>query len=119
LGKSGVSSNVNHDDRKLWDLLGRSPCPSAPPFFAAKTMRRIEKADVRPSWVSQAFRWLAPAAVAAVAIVALLPRENAQAPAEYEALTTLDIVEMVSPDDYVLLTSAGDLEDDDLLTSEL
>ncbi len=111
---------MNHDDRKLWDLLGRSPRPSAPPFFAAKAMRRIEKANVRPSWVSQAVRWLAPAAaVAAVAIVALLPRENAQAPAEYEALTTLDIVEMVSPDDYVLLTSAGDLEDDDLLTSEL
>ena len=107
------------DDQKLWGLLGRSPRLSAPPFFAAKVMRHIEAAEARPSLLAQTLRWLAPGAVAAVAIVALLPRENAQAPDEYETLTTLDIVEMVSPDDYVLLTSAGDLEDDDLLTSEL
>ena len=110
---------MNQDDRKLWDLLGRSPRPSAPPFFAAKVMRQIEKADARPSWLALVLRWLAPAAVTAVAVFALLPRESAPAAAEYEPLTTLDIVEMVSPDDYVLLTSAGGVEDDDLLTSEL
>jgi hypothetical protein len=107
------------DDQKLWDLLSRSPRPSAPPFFAGKVLRQIETADARPSWVSQALRWFAPAAVAAALIFVLLPRETAPAPVEYEALTTLDIVEMVNPDDYLLLTSAGGLEDDDLLTSEL
>jgi hypothetical protein len=110
---------VNQDDRKLWDLLGRSPRPSAPPFFAAKVMRQIEKAETRPSWIAVTLRWLAPAAVAAVVVFALLPRASAPVAVEYEPLTTLDIVEMVSPDDYVLLTSAGGVEDDDLLTSEL
>ena len=110
---------MKHEDRELWNLLGRSPRPSAPPFFAGKVMRQIEAGDSKRSWLSSTLRWLAPAAVAAVAVFALLPRENAQAPDKYETLTTLDIVEIVNPDDYVLLTSAGDLEDDDLLTSEL
>jgi hypothetical protein len=54
-----------------------------------------------------------------VAVFALLPRASAPEPVAYDELTTLDVVEMVSPDDYVLLTSAGGTEDDDLLTSEL
>jgi hypothetical protein len=110
---------MKHEDRELWNLLGRSPRPSAPPFFAGKVMRQIEAGDSERSWLPGTLRWLAPAAVAAVAVFALLPRESAQVPVQYETLTTLDIIEMVNPDDYVLLTSAGDLEDDDLLTSEL
>jgi len=110
---------VNEEGRKLWDLLGRSPRPSAPPFFAGKVMRQIEATDDRPSLVASALRWLAPATVAAVAVFALLPRASAPEPVAYDELTTLDVVEMVSPDDYVLLTSAGGTEDDDLLTSEL
>ena len=106
-------------DQKLWDLLGHSPRSSAPPFFTGKVMRQIEAADTRPSWVAGALRWLAPAAVAAIAIFALLPRASAPVPGTYDELTTLDLVEIANPDDYVLLTSAGGLEDDDLLTSEL
>ena len=82
-------------------------------------MRQIGADNTKPSWIGLALRWLAPAAAAAVAIFALLPRASAPVSADYEPLTTLDIVEMVSPDDYVLLTSAGGIEDDDLLTSEL
>ena len=111
---------MNQEDRKLWDLLGRSPRPSAPPFFAGKVMRQIEASEARPSWIAGALRWLAPAAVAAVAIFALLPRASAPSPVGvYDELTTLDLVEIANPDDYVLLTSAGGLEDDDLLSSEL
>ena len=36
------------DDQKLWDLLGRSPRPDAPAFFAGKVMRQIEAAGPRP-----------------------------------------------------------------------
>jgi hypothetical protein len=82
-------------------------------------MRRIETSAPRPFWGTRALRWLAPATVAAMALFTLLPRESAPVFAEYEPLTTLDIVALVSPDDYVLLTSAGDFEDNDLLTSEL
>jgi len=107
------------DDQKLWDLLSRSPRPSAPPFFAGKVLRQIETADARPSWFASVLRWLAPATVAAIAIFALLPKGSAPTPGTYDELTTLDLVEITNPDDYVLLTSAGGLEDDDLLTSEL
>ena len=107
------------DDQKLWSLLGRSPRPSAPPYFAGKVMRQIDSGRSESAWLSGALRWLAPAAVAAVAVFALLPRAAAPDPGAYEELTTLDIVEVVSPDDYALLTSAEVYEDDDLLTAEL
>ena len=110
---------MNQEDRNLWDLLGRAPRPSSPPFFAGKVMRQIEAGAAGRPWFAAALRWLAPAAVAALAVFALLPKATAPAPGAYDELTTLDIVEMVSPDDYVLLTSAVVLEDDDPLAAEL
>jgi hypothetical protein len=94
------------DDQKLWDLLGRSPRPSAPPFFAAKVMRQIEATDRQPHWFAPVLRWLAPAAVAALVLVAVLPRPGAE-PIAATDLTTLDLVEMLSPEDYETLTAAG------------
>lgn len=94
------------DDQKLWDLLGRSPRPSAPPFFAAKVMRQIETADRQPSWFAPVLRWLAPAAVSALLVVAILPRPAAE-PLAVSEMTTLDLVEMLSPEDYETLTAAG------------
>ncbi len=94
------------DDQKLWDLLGKSPQLSAPPFFAAKVMRQIESAESRGSWLAPLLRWLAPAAVTALVIVAVLPRPDAETAAVSE-LTTLDLVEMLSPEDYETLTAAG------------
>ena len=97
------------DDQKLWNLLGRSPRPSAPPFFAGKVMRQIEAADERRSWLAPVLRWLAPASVAALLILAFLPRTDATpaAMASPSDLTTLDLVEMLSPEDYTTLTAAG------------
>ena len=110
---------MNQEERRLWNLLGDSPRPSAPPFFAGKVMRQIEAGSPgRPWWLAAALRWLAPVTVAAHAVFALLPKAADPAPATYEELTTLDIVEMVSPDDYVLLTSSGVLEESDPLTAE-
>ena len=96
------------DDQKLWDLLGRAPRPSAPPFFAAKVMRQIEAAESRPSWLAPVLRWLAPAAIAALVVLAVLPRPTTE-PAGMAGsdLTTLDLIEMLSPEDYDTLTAAG------------
>ena len=94
------------DDQKLWDLLGKSPQPPAPPFFAGKVMRQIESADHRPVWLAPVLRWLAPAAVAALVIIAVLPRPAAETVA-VSGITTLDLVEMLSPEDYETLTAAG------------
>ncbi len=93
------------DDQKLWDLLGRSPRPDAPAFFAGKVMRQIE-ANTRPSRLSSILRRLAPAAVAALVLVAVLPGP-ATTPVAASELTTLDLVEMLSPEDYETLTAAG------------
>jgi hypothetical protein len=96
------------EDQKLWDLLDRSPRRSAPPFFAVKVMRQIEGASARPSWFAPVLRWLAPAAVAALVILAVLPlpRPAAETAAVSE-LTALDLVELLSPEDYETLTAAG------------
>lgn len=107
------------DDQKLWDLLGRAPKPQAPPFFAARVMRSLEAQDGRqPSIWQGVLRWLAPAAVCALAVVALLPRPETGDTdfASSSELTTLDLVEMLSPEDYQILTAAGWSEDGTLLT---
>ena len=96
------------DDQKLWNLLGRAPRPSAPPFFAGKVMRQIGTA-ARPSWRTVVLRWLAPAAVATLLFLAILPRPDST-PAvmtQPSDLTTLDLVEMLSPEDHATLTAAG------------
>lgn len=82
-------------------------------------MRQIKAGNPQRSWLSGALRWLAPAAVAVVAVFALLPKASVPAPGVYDEITTLDIVELVSPDDYALLTSVEAYEEDDLLTAEL
>ena len=94
------------DDPKLWALLGKAARPSAPPFFAAKVMRQIEAVDSRPSWVTVALRGLAPTAVAALLIIAILPRPATET-VDVSDLTALDLVEMLSPEDYETLTAAG------------
>ena len=93
---------------KLWDLLGRSPRPAAPPFFAAKVARQVcpQKDDHRAgAW--PVFRWLAPAAVAILVLFAVMPRPEHIASAAAADLTTLDLLELLSPDDYETLSAAG------------
>jgi len=96
------------DDQKLWDILGRSPHPAAPRFFSGKVMRRIGTA-ASPSWRTDILRWLAPAATAALLVLAILPRTHSTpvVVTQPSDLTTLDLVEMLSPEDYATLTTAG------------
>ena len=95
------------DDQKLWNLLGQAGGPSAPPFFAAKVMRQLQADEPRASWLAPILRWLAPAAVAALVIVAVLPRPATEPLAVSPDLTTLDLVQLLSPEDYETLTAAG------------
>ncbi len=109
-------------DQKLWDLLGRSPRPQAPPFFAARVMRAVEEAE-RPhaGWFDAILRWAAPAAVAALVLFAVLPRnESPGSPLSANGeITALDLVEIVSPDDYAVLTAAGWPYDNGFLSAGL
>lgn len=110
---------MHDEDRQLWDLLGRSPRPAAPPFFAAKVQRLIE-APRRPRAFLPAplLRWLAPTAVAALFVAALLA-PTANEPAPVEKLTTLDLLEILSPEDYEILTTAGWSDHQNFLTAGL
>ena len=103
------------DDQNLWHLLGRHPRPAAPPFFAAKVLRQIEAAKPANPWLP-VLRWLAPTAVAALLVLAILPRPEASAPPE---LTTLDLLELLSPEDHEVLTQAGWPYNNGLLTANL
>ncbi len=95
------------DDQKLWDLLGRAPRPATPPFFAAKVMRQVESDARRPVWFTPVLRWLAPAAIAALVVLAVVPPTTEPVGMAGSDLTTLDLVEMLSPEDYDTLTAAG------------
>ncbi|MBE2179171.1 MAG: hypothetical protein IAE97_01750 [Chthoniobacterales bacterium] len=71
-----------------------------------------------PVWFPALLRWLAPATIAALLILAIAPQsaqEDNSAVADSD-LTTLDLVEMLSPEDYQILTSAGWPYDNTLLT---
>lgn len=106
---------MRNEDKDLWDLLGRAEHPAAPPFFAAKIMRRIGGHN-RPGWRPSLLRWLAPATVAALVAFALIPQQDtAPASTATADLSTLDLVEMLSPDDYIVLSAAGWNEDNSLL----
>lgn len=107
------------DDQKLWDLLGRAPRPAAPPFFAARVMRAVESPrNDEAVWFANLLRWLAPATIAALLMLAIAPQEPGQQNSALAGadLTTLDLVEMLSPDDYQVLVSAGWPYDNTLLT---
>jgi hypothetical protein len=96
------------DDQKLWNLLGHSPRPAAPPFFAAKVMRRLEAAESLPFPIAAVLRWFAPAAVAGLVLLAIVSHPAAEsAPVVASDLTTLDLVQLLSPEDYETLTAAG------------
>jgi hypothetical protein len=114
---------MDEADRKLWDLLGHAPRPAAPPFFAAKVMRQIQaRPETSPGWLSPVLRWLAPATIAALFALAFLPSTSTP-DGEYIAtaseITTLDLVEIVSPTDYEVLTTAGWPYDNGILTAGL
>ncbi len=113
---------MDNRDRQLWDLLGHAPRADAPPFFAARVMRAVEAAEMRPTgWLAHALRWLAPATIAALVMLAMVPRPAATDAGFVAAgdITTLDLVEFLSPEDYDLLTSAGWPYDNGFLTAGL
>jgi hypothetical protein len=107
---------MDHQDQKLWSLLARAPRPTAPPFFAGKVLRQITAPAV-PSRLSMVLRWLAPATVAALVLLAVIPRDHPEAATT--ELTTLDLVEMLSPEDYQVLTEAGWPYNNGLLSASL
>jgi hypothetical protein len=59
------------EDEKLWDLLGHATEPAtASPFFARNVLRKIREAQGDPAPRRWYARWLVPAAVVDVVIIA-------------------------------------------------
>lgn len=96
-------------DEKLWSLLGASSRPIPGPFFTARVMRGIKKTESKAAdWFVPVLRWLAPATVAALLAAALLPRTSNEDSDSFSGayeISPLDIVQIVSPEDYLVLTS--------------
>ena len=99
---------MDNQERQLWKLLGSAPRKTAPPFFAGKVMRAIDTAQLAPSgWLPPLLRWLAPASIAALLLLAVWPAQSTDDEVATTEFTTLDLIGLVSPDDYQVLTDAG------------
>lgn len=99
---------MDDQERQLWDLLASAPRKTAPPFFAGKVMHAIDTAQAAPSgWLPHLLRWLAPASIAALLMLAVWPTRSANHEVATTEFTTLDLVGLVSLDDYQVLTDAG------------
>lgn len=117
---------MNDDDRDLWDLLGRSARAEAPGFFAGRVMRRIAAGEKRWNWGRRTLQCLSPVAacllIAAMATMAFMVGGEPQvisSTAWAGEVTTLDLVELVSPEDYETLTEAGWPYDNGFLSAAL
>lgn len=90
-----------HDDKELWDVLGRLPKPTLSPFFARNVLRKIRQ---EPSLFDRARNWfsvrkLVGGSAVAAALVALALITH------YPGLRTTssndsDVVAKVDPQDY-------------------
>ena len=90
-----------HDDKELWDVLGRLPKPAISPFFARDVLRKIRQ---EPSLFERARNWLSvrkligASAVAAV-LVALALVTHYPGPRTTSSNDS-DVVAKVDPQDY-------------------
>ena len=83
-------------------------------------MRAIDETDARkPGWLAPLLHWLAPASVAALLLLAMWPAKPAADEVATTDFTTLDLVGLVSPDDYQVLASAGWPYDNGFLSASL
>lgn len=118
----GVRLYAMQEDQQLWYLLGKARSVPTPPFFVGKVMRAIHEEKVPPSmWHTKFLRWLAPSAIAALFILSLsLSRPSAEIePNNLTSFTTLDLVEILNPEDYQILTEAGWPYDNGFLSASL
>lgn len=86
-------------------------------------MRRIEGSErASVNGLNSIFRWLAPATVCALFIFAVFPRQSETAGNSLStgtSITALDIVQIVSPEDYVVLTTVDGTYDNEVLSAGL
>jgi hypothetical protein len=114
---------MDQRDQKMWTLLGSSLRPSAPPFFSARVLRRVETMEgVGKDRHASLLRWFAPATIAALFIIALIPH---RAEVDLDSLSIgdeinfLDLVKIISPEDYAVLTSVDWSSQSDFLSAEI
>ena len=90
-----------HDDKELWDVLGRLPKPTLSPFFARNVLRRIRQEPTRFERVRNWFgvrKIIAASTVAAVFVaLALVTHYPGPRPT---ASSDSDVVAKVDPQDY-------------------
>jgi hypothetical protein len=99
------------DDKKLWDLLGRSAEPAVSPFFARNVLREVRESEGR-SRVGGWLQWLVPTAGVAVAIIAALFL-RVQAPDQNYSDARAETLSLIESQDSELIADLDDLIESD------
>ena len=90
-----------HDDKELWDVLGRLPKPTVSPFFARNVLRRIRQKPTHFEWARNWFsvRNVVGASALAAVFVALALVTHYPGPRTTSSSDS-DVVTKVDPQDY-------------------
>jgi hypothetical protein len=102
------------DDKRLWDLLGKSETPRLSPFFARNVVREIRQT---PSWQQVVRDWLVlrrvlPATAVALALCLaaafnLRPKSSPAVDASQDDVP--EVVAKIDPSDYEVVADLDDL----------
>jgi hypothetical protein len=97
------------DDKELWDVLGRLPEPTLPPFFARNVLRKIRQ---EPTYFERVRNWFsvrkvvgASAVAAVVAALALVTHY----PGPRTSSNDSDVVAKIDPQDYDVVVDLDEL----------
>jgi len=99
-----------HDDKELWDVLGRLPEPTLSPFFARNVLRKIRQKpnhfDGMRNWLS--VRKLVGASAVAAVVVVLTIVTHYPGPRTTSSSES-DIVAKIDPQDYDVVADLDEL----------
>jgi hypothetical protein len=99
-----------HDDKELWDVLGRLPEPTLSPFFARDVLRKIRQ---KPNYFEPVRNWfsvrkIVAASAAAAVVVALALVTHYPGPRTTSSGDS-DVVAKVDPQDYDVVADLDEL----------
>lgn len=99
-----------HDDKELWDVLGRLPKPTLSPFFARNVLRKIPQEPGLFEWARNWFsvRKLVGASAVAAVFVALALVTHYPGPRTTSSNDS-DVVAKVDPQDYDVVADLDSL----------
>jgi hypothetical protein len=99
-----------HDDKELWNVLGRLPNPTLSPFFARNVLRKVRQERTHFERVRNWFsvRKVAAASAVAAAVAALALVTHYPGP-RTPSSTDSNVVAKIDPQDYDVVADLDEL----------